>query len=240
MAIEPDATTPKVFGILNIIFSLMAGMFAAYALGVALLMPYFAETFESMQQAIEEEHEAELAEFDQREAEAETEDEKQSIQAERQAAIARFNTPQFDPFTAMRDKKIIAYGIADGSTGLVLNLMMFASGVGLLMQREWARKLAVWTAGLKILRLCILQTVNLAVIVPIQIKQAQAMFDQMTAGGGGAPPIDIAAMQGVMISAGAIITLLVGCIYPALCLWFLTRPRVKVVFRDDFQEIASE
>lgn len=239
LAVEPDATTPRVFGILNIIFSLMAGLFAAYALGMALLMPYFAESFEDLEQARQQAHDAEIIDLDRQEEVAKTEAEKEAIRAERQTAIDEFDTEQFDPFSAMRDKKVIAYGIADGSTGLLLNLTMFISGVGLLMHREWARKLAIWTAGLKIVRLCILQAVNLALIVPIQVKQSQQMFDQMDMGGG-APPVDMGAMQGIMMSAFAVVTLVIGSVYPALCLWFLTRPRVKVVFQDNLEDISSE
>src|SRR5262249_47445633 len=45
---------------------------------------------------------------------------------------------------------------ADVVTGPVLNLLLLVSGVGLILLKGWGRTLALWTAGLKILRLLLL------------------------------------------------------------------------------------
>src|SRR6202040_3864502 len=55
---------------------------------------------------------------------------------------------------------------ADLATGPVLNLLMLASGVGLTQLRVWARKMALWVAVLKIVRILALTLIFTLVIVP--------------------------------------------------------------------------
>src|SRR4051794_24543604 len=58
------------------------------------------------------------------------------------------------------------YFWADLATGPVLNLLMLASGVGLTQLRVWARKMALWVAALKIVRIMALTLIFTLVVVP--------------------------------------------------------------------------
>jgi len=160
---------------------------------------------------------------------ATTEEEKEEIstQIEDLELEDEINVP--NPFLAMNNPTMNLYGIIDGSTGLLFNLIMFVTGVGLLLRKEWARKLAIWTAALKIVRLLILQSINMVYIIPIQAKSMQEMFKQMDVGGQGQGPdmSQMASMQGGMMMAWAVVMLIAGCVYPALSIWFLSRPGVQ-------------
>lgn len=241
VSIAPDTTTPRVFGILNIIFSILAGLFSIYTLAMAVMMPYMAQSMEEAAQRADEAAEKQLAALEEEIAQAETEEEKAELRMQRNTLANQKDPPIPNVWEAMNNPKVITYGIVDGSTGVLLNLMMFVSGIGLLMRKEWARKLAIWTAATKIGRLLILQLVNIVMIVPIHTKAAQQMFEQMDMGGGpGAGSIDMAGMQGIMYTAMAVVTLAVGSVYPALSLWFLSRPSVKVVCQPDFEDYSVE
>lgn len=242
--VEPKVSTVRTFGILNIVFSLMIGCLSLYALGMAVMMPYIVAGMEKanddMQKQQQERQDKRIAELDKLIADAETDAEKESLLAEKDLVASTEPVEMPNMLAAMNDPKMIAYSITDGSTGLLLNALLLCSGIGLLSQKEWARKLALWVAGLKIIRQIILQTVNIIVIVPIQVEMAKQMFDQMQPNGAGAPPFNMASFQGVMYASMAVLTLVVSCIYPALTLWFLSRPGVKVVCAPGFEESAED
>ncbi len=235
VAVAADTTTPRLFGILNILFSLLAACVAAYALMMAVFVPTMAKTIEQARQAAQESNAAKIETLEEEEAAAITEEEKAEIRAEIEALEATSETKIANPLAAMNDPKVILYGMVDGSTGLFFNLLMFISGVGLLFRKEWARKLAIWTAGLKIVRLVSLQSVNMVVIIPIRMKLMQEMYEQMNIGGQGVATTEIAGIQGVMFTAWAVVLLVVGCVYPALTWWFLSRPGVKVACQPNVE-----
>ena len=56
----------------------------------------------------------------------------------------------------MGDRSFIRYTWVDVVTELALNALLLASGVGLLHWRPWARRLGLWTAGLKVVHLVLL------------------------------------------------------------------------------------
>jgi len=71
-----DSSTPRVFGILNIIFSLLAMCWGAYTLFTALVLPNMFESMEVAQVAAQEEAAEELETLKADIAEASTEEEK--------------------------------------------------------------------------------------------------------------------------------------------------------------------
>jgi len=155
VTVAPDRSTPRLFGILSIIFSILAACVSAYVLAMALFMPMLAETMEEARKAAQEASEEELKALEEQEAAATTEEEKadlqDELQAEREALELMPKPVQMHPFGAMQDPKVGLYNIVNGSSGLFLNLLMFISGVGLLYRKEWARKLTLWVAGIKII-----------------------------------------------------------------------------------------
>ncbi len=235
IAVAADTTTPRVFGILNILFSLLGACVAAYALAMAVFMPVMAKSMEEVRISVQESTATETKTLEEKETAATTEEEKADIRSEIEELQSESNDEIANPFAAMTDPKVSFYGMVDGSTGLFFNLLMFISGIGLLVRKEWARKLAIWTAGLKIIRLIGLETVNMLFIIPIKTKHTQAMYEQMDLGGQGVATTEMAGMQGVMFTAWAVVVLVVGCIYPALTWWFLSRPGVKVACQPDVE-----
>lgn len=235
VAAAPDTATLRVFGILNILFSLLAACVAAYALMMALYMPLLAKTAEQAEQTAQESNAAQIETLEEEEAAATTEEEQAEIRAEIEDLEAASETKVPNPLAAMTDPKVNLYGMVDGFTGLFFNLLMFISGVGLLFRKEWARKLAIWTAGLKIVRLVGLQAVNIVVIIPIRMKLMQEMYEQMNIGGQGVAIPEMAGIQGMMFTAWAVVLLVVGCVYPALTWWFLSRPGVKVACQPNVE-----
>lgn len=242
--VEPHTSTVRTFGVLNIVFSLLIGCMCLYTLGIGVVMPYIAASVEKasddIQQKQDEIKQEELAALDEQIENAETEEEKELLRSQREqvATVQEVQIPNM--FSAMSNPKLLAYFIVDGTTGLLLNTLMLISGIGLLYRKEWARKLALWVAGLKIVRQIILQLVNIAVIVPIQMDAAKQMFEQMNQNGPPAPPVDMAGIQGIMYTAMAVFTLVIGCMYPALTLWFLSRPGAKVVCSPEYEEFPRD
>jgi hypothetical protein len=72
------------------------------------------------------------------------------------------------------------YLLVDLSTGMVLNILMMIAGVGLVLLREWGRKLAIMVAGLKIVRLVILCAVCLTYVIPDFTTSMNKFFDKMS------------------------------------------------------------
>jgi hypothetical protein len=132
-------------------------------------------------------------------------------------------------FSAFSHPWLIAHGIVDAATGLVLNIVMIVAGIGLLRLRRWGRKLALWTAALKIGRLVVVQGVALFVTVPIIAESmGNAVEGMIPQGSGpGPPPGTFHTVYGVMFSVQSLAFVLFGSIYPAICLWLLRKPAVK-------------
>jgi len=132
---------------------------------------------------------------------------------------------------------IMAWGITFESLGLLLNLGMVVSGIGLLMSRGWGRKLALWVAGLKIGRLVLGQGIYMIVCIPIYSRQMAAMMEQMSQmgpAGQGPPPGAFASfgpMMGIIMAVQCVAMIVLGSIYPAIVLWLLNTSAVKAWFR---------
>ncbi len=173
------------------------------------------------------------------EAAAKTQDEKDTIKARREALerVPDLNVTAMAEATNLSNRTLAIYGYAEGIAGMVLNVLMIVSGIGLLLLHEWGRRLALGVAWLKILRWVTIVVATMVLIVPITTQMQQKMFESMNAqikaqGGGRAPmPMTgLAQASAVMGAASAVFSALVAVIYPVLELWFLTRPRTLAVF----------
>ncbi|MBL9121991.1 MAG: hypothetical protein JNG90_00030, partial [Planctomycetaceae bacterium] len=96
-------------------------------------------------------------------------------------------------------------------------------------------------AGLKIARLVLVYGFAIAVVVPLFAAMMGEMMEKtmssMPQRAGGPPPAaqfgqGIAMFYGFALSAGAVLMVLVGMIYPLIMLWVLTRPKVKAACGD--------
>lgn len=253
--VQPNPGRVKLLGWLNVIFGMLILLFAAcsgiVAIGQHLSQPLITAQFEQQQareEARQAEREEQIAELVEAEAAATSDVERDRLREKRERLEfeSRLHRPvDVTAFTKVgTDPKIFAFTIVDLVGALVLNVLLIASGIGLLLLAPWGRKLALFVAGAKLLRLCVQTAWNLVVIVPIVAAQMQAMQEQMfvdmPGGPPGGPPPEamfsvIFAFQRAMIYGGPIIMLIIGAIYPLILIWLLTRPNARAVFTPQYQ-----
>jgi hypothetical protein len=244
-AFEPPTSAHKMIGTLNLVFAgllLMCGACTGISFLLQVAMAPMTEGYQNaMQEAMsaqaEQEREQKIDSLKEQVEAATSDDDRARIEAEIDELQQQepVEIPKFDMMAAYRDPQIIGFMWTDLITALVLNILLFVSGLGLLAAKAWARKLAIWTAALKIVRLVTLYGYSIAVVVPIYAQKMSQMMEQMTAsmpkrpGAPAMPPMGqtLGTFYGVAMSAGAVLMILVGVIYPIVVLWVLTRPKVK-------------
>jgi hypothetical protein len=236
--VQPNTSVPRVIGTLNIIFAiclLLCG--ACYGLQVLMqsaMAPMMAAQQQQFQAAMAAERQKEIHNLREEEKAAKTDEEKAQIQAQIKAFQAQPLPTMPDMTKLTKDVRVQGYCLADIVTGMVLNVVMLISGIGLVGLKEWGRVTALWVAAIKIVRLVVLYGVFIVVIVPIITKQFIEIFEEMAkaappgAGGPGAQEMETAGtFMGYMMTGTGIAIMIVGAIYPAVVLWLLSRPRVK-------------
>jgi len=113
-----DTTTPYVFGILNIIFSLMGGCWAAYALAMAIFMPALSEMMDREREKAQAASAAKIESLEKNLASATTEADRTELRTEIADLQAMPEASLTGPFRAMNNKKVVLYGFVDGATSL--------------------------------------------------------------------------------------------------------------------------
>jgi hypothetical protein len=238
----PNYRTPRLFGILNIVFA-SGIMICGLCMGMYLMvLPTLGKAMDQVtkeaQKKIDEQKKQELAALQEEAKAAKTEQEKSDLEARRKEIESRPNfatvgTMDFSKF--MSDPLLIGWYWVEILTGLLLNGLMMASGIGLLKFRGWARNLGVQVGIAKIVRLVLVYGFFTISIVPpmcdklgdmvseMMAQQQKAMGKPMP----GAPGKDLFVKTYMVMYTGmGIGTIVVGSIYPALLIWFLTRPGV--------------
>jgi hypothetical protein len=244
--IVPSERTARTIGIFNVLFATEI-LVCVLCISTSLIVtPYYTQFVKSVTQKVEEDarkrSQSELDQLEKDLKKAKTDAQKETIESKMQQVLNRPkpNIPFMDAETlGLGDLKMRVWSISDTVSALILNVMMLISGVGLLGVRTWSRGLAVWTAGLKILRLVLVWSFWCIVIVPqISVKVAQMvgqMFQQQAqaqAGGAGLPGTEfLVRAYSITYTVVGIGMMVFGAIYPAVVIWFLTRPNVKAVFR---------
>lgn len=234
--VEPDVSLARTLGVLNMVFAavlllgcnLCGGSLSLMAVaGAPLVAKGVGQEVAREQRRIER----------LKEQERDTEDEQERADlAQQRETIERklAEIPDFgEAAKGFGSPASIVYVVADLALGIPLNVMMFAAGMGMLSLRPWGRTLAVWTMALKIVRLVPLELFYTIVIAP-QWAHALTGFVVSSMRSGQAPPgfeAQISATYlGSYIGMG-VAMLVLGPIYPAICLWLLTRPKVKAAFQ---------
>jgi hypothetical protein len=141
----------------------------------------------------------------------------------------------------MNDPKLIRFTLLDAITGLVVNLMMLASGIGLINTRRWGAQLWAWTAWIKIVRLVLLWGFLYIVVVAPSFSESMARgalaMVNSRVGVRGAPSLGqltrAYAIMNLIVAAGMVVF---GVVYPVLSLWMLSRPGVKAALKYDAQK----
>ena len=202
----------------------------------------------------QQERQKRLDELTAQEASATSDEEKAELAAKRQKIENQpvVDLDMADMMAAYRDPKLIGYLVTDFVSGLGLNILLLASGIGLLAAKSWGRRLGVWVAALKIVRLVAVYGFVLIFVVPVfsakmgdmmekVMAQAQQRQQQNQPGAPAMPPMGktVGMVYGMMMSAMAVLMILFGSIYPAVMLWVLTRPKVKLACGESVLPEAS-
>jgi hypothetical protein len=232
----PDASSPKTIGILNIIFScvlLLCGTCGTfYAMFFTFAGPFMQANAGQMQQAMEDARDRQLDQLDTRIEATEDEERKQELQDRRDRLAAQpVKTPDITKMYGMSDPRVSGYYLTDLLSGLLLNVGLLISGIGLVGLKEWGRRWGLWVARLKLLRLLVLYSVFLAMILPVQVRLMQEGFREIGAMGNGqeVPDVVPAMATGMSYTLGgwAVATLILGAIYPLIMWLVLRRESVK-------------
>jgi hypothetical protein len=229
----PNTSLPKTTGTLNIVFASLTLLFVILQIVMTLLAPMLMDFAQSSVREVQAKAEAsrkqQIAALKKDEAEAKTEEEKKQIRGQIEAIEARPQPdgPDLKAIMGQMDSPVIrAYTWTDMLTALILNVLMLASGIGLLRLKESARRLALWVAGLKIARLAVLLVVQIVFILPVSTKLQREMITEM--GGTGAPNAQAAEMTAKMgAAAGVAMTVILSVlsmVWPILMIVLLTRP----------------
>jgi hypothetical protein len=248
-ASQAPTSAHKLIGTLNVLFAgvmLLCGVCSGVGVLAQVAMAPLSEGYQkTMQEAMntkaEQERDKKIEALKEEEAAAAIDEEKAELAAKRQA-LEDQPAPEFplaDMTSFYHDSLLIRYGITDAATGVLLNALLFASGIGLLAARSWGRTLGVWVAALKIVRLVAIYGFLIAVVAPDVSEKMGHMMEKVMAQvqqqqqAAGAPPMPqvgqtFAAFYGIAMSAGGVLMILFGSIYPIIMLWVLTRPKVKM------------
>lgn len=248
---QPATSAHKMIGTLNLIFASVLLLCGLCSGGSMLMQVAVAPmTQEAMQQGLEAqaklEHQNKIDAIKAREDVAVSDEEKEKLTAAREALESQ--EPAEPPLAGMmddmnsmyRNPTLIGYTVTDFATGLLLNMLMFASGIGLLAAKPWGRKLGVGVAILKLARLILVYGFAIFFVVPAvsekmgdmvgkAAEQAQKQQPQRP----NQPPLPqmdktIKTVYNVMGTTSAVLMIVFGSIYPIIMWRVLTRPKVKL------------
>jgi hypothetical protein len=238
----PTPQRAKLVGTLNIVFASLLLVYILFKIAFNLLTPMLMQMsggmIKQVQTKVDQQRQDQVAELKKEAAEAKTAEEK--TQAEE-----RLRTLENSPKVTMPDMNKItnllgtpayqAYTWTDMISGLALNLVMLISGIGLLQLKEWGRKMALSTFGLKIIRLFALALMAIIIIIPITYKVSSDMLAGMTQGGAGGPPAammgDVAKFQAAFGSIQVVLGAVFGSVWPIIGMVLLTRSGTRAACR---------
>jgi hypothetical protein len=243
--VVPNPQIPRSFGLMNILFgSLMLlvaiGYGLAYVYAPTIQKMFQFTSIKAQQDKLKIERADKIAELKSKEAAAKTEEEKLDLADERKKLEA-MPTPDLSALEELQDMndynepRLAVFHILEISASIVLNVLMIVSGGGLMALREWARRLSIRVAQLKMLRWAAMAVTTMVMILPMTIERTQkampALEAQMLAQGAPVPAISMMTtfMRWSMM-AGAVVMVfaaLIACVYPALAWWYLSRPPAR-------------
>lgn len=229
-----QTSIPQTIGILNIIFGsllLMCGLCSGVSqvASSTFLGPVMQAQQQQLQAQLQAQRDRMIQQLKDQEAAAPDEATAQQIAQERQR-LEQQPLQQAPNFTAIMGigQSMAWYTWLSLGTGVPLNILLIVAGAGLLRRQEWGRKLGIWTAALKVVRLLIDQGLWIFVVVPdLAATIGEAMADMLPPGGQGPPPNAMVSMYLIIYSVQGVLTILFGSIYPLICAYLLTRPRVR-------------
>jgi hypothetical protein len=242
--VVPNPQVPRTFGMLNIVFGGLLILMGAGYLVFFIISPTITKQMMAQvekAQAVEKaEREAKLAELKRQEDAAKTKEEKETFKTEREDLEKRVEPVVPDlgdmtGFSMYSDPRLAIFYFTEVIAGIVLNILMVISGIGLLGLSDWGRRLAIGVSWGKIVRWVAMAIVTLVLVLPITTQKMQKMFDKIEqqtkaqSGGRPVPPIGSTMAQFSLIGGAVVIVVevILFSIYPGLSIWFLTRARAR-------------
>ncbi len=230
----PTPQRAKLVGTLNIVFASLLLVYILFQIAMLFFTPAImqmsGDMIKQVQAKTEQTRKDNLEKLKQLAALAKTAEEKSQIEQQRSALE---KTPQVTILDMskmtdmMKAPAYQAYVWSDMISGLMLNVAMLISGIGLLRLKESGRKLALWTFGLKIVRLSALAVLMIIFVIPITSRMTSEMMAGMAKSGAGTPPTavfgDMAKFQAAIGSVQAVLGAAFGSIWPIIGMVLLTR-----------------
>lgn len=244
LSVEPNRGIPGALGVLNIIFGLvllLSGLccgLSVFSLAAFSGMANQAQFQAQIEEAWKQQQERNLARMQQQLDAAADPARKQEIERQMQK-MREMQAPKIDvaAIYGIKDPKVVAFWTIDAVSGIVINLLMVIAGIGLVARSEWGRKMSIAVAIIKLLRLAGLYGYAAMAVLPTMVRDsAKALHDlAASAPQNDAQPLPpLAEMAQQMGSVGLVVLVvfaLLAAIYPALLLFLLTRPSVRVAMR---------
>ncbi len=238
---NPDFHTPRTFGILNIVFSLLllpcSMCMSLYAI-IPAAIGFASEAQVTRLTQQEAEREAQRRQYEGELKAVQSDERKEMILAKiRDLETLPRSGPNFpnvllDPL--FRDPAYLGYFIADLSTGIALNLAMLVSGAGLIYFKGWSRLLAVGVSWLKVIRLLGLAVAATFLFAPwvsrilgLLEQEALKLDPSLAVGNPHSGP-----RAAMIVRIIAWIIFVFGTIYPIAQIRFLGLPSVREAFRN--------
>ena len=177
--VVPNPQVPRSFGLMNIIFG---SLLLLLALGHGFWYLYTPTFTRQMQERLNKAEADAKAERDERianlkklEAEAKTKEEKAVLKdeldsIEKKTSVSVMPFSNLSSMNVMSDKRIAAYYAVEVSAAVILNVLMIVSGAGLLGLAEWARRMAIVVAQLKILRWIAMTVTLMVLVLPVTME----------------------------------------------------------------------
>lgn len=237
--VVPTPHTANTIGVLNLVFGASILICSTLSFSSLLLTPLFQGPVLAMarsaDQLAQERHEESLAAIRNLDAGAGSEAERE-VYRRRLAELESEGPPR--PFTADMlsagfNTAVLRWSWLDVTTSIAVNILMIVAGVGLIQLAGWGRRLGLWVAGVKLVRLVVVWGLWIVAVVPAMSKQIGDAVDTMLRQqqGGGPPPFSFTTVYAVMYSLMGVGMILFGSIYPVVCLVALSRPGVRAACR---------
>src|SRR5579883_1009875 len=187
--VVPNPGTPKTIGILNIIFGLILLIVSLGYVASTIAMPLLLEQARGkMKEGLAQTkaaNAAQIAELKKNEEAATSESERDAFKAQREGLESMNDSADVTaqelgfPFEWMNSPVLAAYSYGEIGIAVVLNILMFVSGIGLIRLKPGARRLALWVAGLKLGRLVLMVILTMTLVVPIKTRIMKTWMEKI-------------------------------------------------------------
>ena len=214
-------------GVLNI----LAGLVCCPMNGFSMLSPMMFGGVQQMLEGVEDQQlqarQGQLDTLDEDIAAAETKDERLLLQKERELVLSQPPVLRASKmYSAYTEPRTAAWFIADGVTGLLGNILLLISGIGLLTRKSWGRKIALGVSCYKLL-------MGVGSSIWYGFVVMPSMFENManlSGGLSGAPPPNLGLSIQLIGAITSMLMFLYCSIYPVAVLVILNLESIRKVY----------